>query len=288
MSDANENITNQPDDEMRRGEITNEPPRSADRNEPRQFALPPEGKTWRRRALLFGIPLLLILAFGLVVTAIVQALATAARLQSINNCKMMTLAVNSMADNTSTGDIPPAYGLYPVGSTTKQSFFVNLLPYIEYYNVYTNWTAYSDSPIKTYIAPADPYNPGTDSSISYGSNATVLTVGGHPTLPHSFNGRVAGVILVFERTARSGSTWSGSNHYLSHNYLIDKNGSSSPEFTNADSWSSYETRATALTSAGCVVGMADGNARVVTQNNANAGWSWAMDPSINSGQPAGW
>ncbi len=91
------------------------------------------------------------------------------------------------------------------------------------------------------------------------------------------------VIVVFERTAKSGATWSNSN-----SYLIDKNGSSSPEFTGPNSWSSYGTTATALTSGGCVVGMGDGSARLVNQSNASAGWAWAMDPSINSGQPAGW
>ncbi len=178
--------------------------------------------------------------------------------------------------------IPPSYGEFPVGGTT-QSFFVSLLPYIEQNGLYTNWASNTTTPVKTYIAPWDTYNPGTNGLISYGSNATLLTVGGHPMFPNSFGGRTSSVIVVFERTAKSGATWSSSN-----SYLFDTNGSSSPEFSGPASWSSYGSKATALTSVGCIVGMGDGSSRYVTRGNATAGWSWAMDPSITSAPPAGW
>jgi hypothetical protein len=293
VSEANEDITNQPADGPRRRDFTNEPPRGTDAYEPEQTA-PPKSKTWLLMPLGIAIPVVFIgvtvllsccvvSLIALLIPAVQKVREAAARTQSMNNCKQMGLAVNSIADMTPTGNIPPSYGTFPAGSTTSQSYFVSLLPYIEQGNLYNNWASSSGTPVKTYIAPADPYNPGTSGLISYGSNATVLTVGGQPTFPKSFNGRTSGVIVVFERTAKSGATWSSST-----SYLIDKNGSSSPEFTDSDSWSGYGTKATVLNTAGCVVGMADGSARIVTKDNASAGWSWAMDPSINSGQPAGW
>ena len=45
---------------------------------------------------------------------------------------------------------------------------------------------------------------------------------------------------------------------------------------------------TALSSAGCVVGMGDGSARVVNQASANAAWAWAMSPQNYLPPPSGW
>ena len=194
------------------------------------------------------------------------------------------MAVNNASTTSTRGYIPPSYSPYPPTNTTSgnQSFFVWLLPYIEGGCLYTQSAANSNVPVKSYIAWSDPFNPGISALISYGSNATLLTVDG-ATLPDSFAGRSANVILVFERTAKSGATWNNAG-----SYLMDTNGSSSPEFGAPPSWSGYG-RATSLKDAGCMVGMGDGSARVVTQSNANAGWAWAMDPSIGTTTiPNGW
>jgi hypothetical protein len=292
MSEPNDDITNQPSETPRRREVTDQPQRGNDAYETDQTAPPPaKSKAWIFIVLGVGLAGLLlccpVMGFLLLIPAVQKVREAAARAQSMNNCKQMCLAVNNIASNTSKGDIPPAYGPFPVGGP-NQSFFTALLPYIAEQNLYNTWfaaqaTTYSN-PVKTYIAPGDPNNPGTSGLISYGSNATLLTVGGSPTLPGSFKGRTANIIVVFERTAKSGATWNSSN-----SYLIDSNGSSSPEFGSAASWSSYGTKATALTSAGCIVGFGDGSARVVTQSNANTGWAWAMDPNISSTQiPNGW
>jgi Protein of unknown function (DUF1559) len=288
VSDPNEDITKQPADTPRRRDVTNQSPRGADADESGQVAPPPpKSKTWLYVLLGVGIPLLLcccvISIIPLAFLGVVKVRESAARSQSQNNCKQMVLALNNIASTSTNGQIPPSYGAFPPGGP-KQSFFVSLLPYIEQNYLYMSWATSGNTPVKTYIAPADPNNPGTSGLISYGSNGTLLMrPGAPPTFPGSFGGRTSEVIVVFERTAKSGATWSSSN-----SYLMDTNGSSSPEFTSADSWSSYGTKATALTSAGCVVGMGDGSARVVTESNAKAGWAWAMDPNNNAPLPAGW
>jgi hypothetical protein len=285
MSSASDDITNQPTDERRTTDITDDVPAAKDDFRPERFTVPPlhENKLWCVAVVSGLLFCVVVAAVGLLPPAVQRMREAAARSQSMNNCKQMCLAVNNIASNTSTGDIPPCYGPFPQGKENR-SFFVSLLPYIEQSQLFNNGANLSGQPVKSYIAPADPYNPGTTGLISYGSNATVLTVDGNPTLPGSFNGKRSSTIIVFERTAKSRATWTNDM-----SYLIDGLGTSRPEFTDASSWYFYSSRATALSSAGCIVGLADGSARDVTAGNANAGWAWAMDPNIPGAQaPSGW
>jgi prepilin-type N-terminal cleavage/methylation domain-containing protein len=294
---------------------------------------------------------------GLLIPAVQKVREAAARTQSTNNCKQMCLAVNNCASTSTNGNIPPAFGYFPPygsggglvsNNFAGQSFFVSLLPYIEQGNLITGSdpvtgqailvaNAYTIS-IKTYNAPADPFNPGTDSRISYACNAVLLnsysnTVGvpppASPRLPASFNGRTSQVIVVFEHSplaavpptsdtvlgpywlsgcvvtggtgamsAGSGSPWLGNEPNV---------GTAAPQFSPPATWVS--TNPHAFTSAGVVVGMGDGSARVVTQSNANSAaaytasyyngtavatyaettaWAWAIDPLNTFPQPSGW
>jgi hypothetical protein len=285
MSEPSADITNQRNDAPQTTDITNEVPAANDDFPLERFRLPPveKNKLWSRVVVAALVLCVFVVGAGLLIPSVERVREAAARTQSINNCKQMCLALNNLAGNTKTGDIPSSYGPFPPGAAGNQSFFVSLLPYIEAQDLYNDWPNKTNRPYKPYIAPADPNNPGTSGLISYGSNANLLTVGGSPTLPHSFCGRTSQTIVVFERTAKSGATWSSSN-----SYLIDTYGNSIPEFTDPASWTGYGSSATALTSAGCIVGMGDGSVRVVTQKNANAGWAWAMNPVDASGQPNGW
>jgi len=244
---------------------------------------------------------------GLLIPAVQKVREAAARAQSLNNCKQMVLAVNNVASNTGTGDIPPSIGQFPAGSALTISFFTALLPYIEQQNLYTSWSTGSTAatpviptaPVKTYIAPSDPNNTGTTNAISYGSNGGLLGTSTPAHLPSSFGGRTSGCIVVFERSAISGATWNSiasetttaaPTTSTTASYLIDANFASTPQFTSAGTWTvgTTATTATALTSAGCIVGMGDGSARIVTSGNATAGWSWAMTPTNTAPQPSGW
>jgi prepilin-type N-terminal cleavage/methylation domain-containing protein len=248
----------------------------------------------RRPSAFTLIELLVVIAIiavliGLLIPAVQKVREAAARSQSQNNCKQMCLALNNIASITPTGDVPPSFGEFPVGAGNSQSFFTNLLPYIEQQNLYNSQAL--GSPVKTYIATSDLNNPGKSNLISYGSNATLL--GYAPRFPASFGGRTSAVIVVFERTALSGATWSNNN-----SYLVDSGGNTIPDFNSPSLWAasqSYLTRATGLTAAGCLVGLGDGSARTVTSGNAGGAalsgsnaWGWAMNPNDPSPQPSAW
>jgi prepilin-type N-terminal cleavage/methylation domain-containing protein len=258
---------------------------------------------------------------GLLIPAVQKVREAAARIQSVNNCKQMCLAVNNVASNTSTGDIPPAYGPFPVGSA-PQSFFTALLPYIEQQNLYTTWQAAPGTaltnPVKTYIAPADPNNPGTSALISYASNGVLLNsnqlvAAAPPRLPSSFFGRTSSTIVVMERTGKNWGTWqmiptsaTSSTPTNAYDFLLEgtatggstavtaiPSGTSTtiPEFGSPANWAALAgpyAQATGLTAAGCIVGMGDGSARVVTNGNASAAWGWAINPQNPNPQPSGW
>jgi prepilin-type N-terminal cleavage/methylation domain-containing protein len=270
----------------------------------------------RRRTGFTLVELLVVIAIitiliGLLLPAVQKVREAASRTQSINNCKQMGLAVNNIAGNSSTGNIPPAYGQFPYGNQTPQSFFTALLPFIEQANLATVYNAnvngsstavalYATAPVPTYNAPADPFNPGTDSRISYAANAVLLNgynIPPAPRLPASFLGRTSSVIVVFEHSpigttmgtpapawqagasASSGPYWfataQGGPATTNPPGTLSTNigpapaygGTTLPNFGGASTW--QYTQPHALTAAGIVVGMGDGSSHVVSSGNAS-------------------
>jgi prepilin-type N-terminal cleavage/methylation domain-containing protein len=133
---------------------------------------------------------------GLLVPAVQKVRDAAARMQSANNLKQMSLALHNIA-GTYDGKLPPSYGGFtpapnanwPSGGAEGTIFF-HMLPFIEQDNMYkagnskpnggdgTGYLGYclewNNRPriVKTYIAPADPTNAGSDNNKPYSSYRT--------------------------------------------------------------------------------------------------------------------
>jgi len=136
---------------------------------------------------------------GLLLPAVQKVREAAARAQSQNNLKQITLALHSLHD--AYGKLPGAISSFPMDQNhlwvngawqpaqrgTVQYF---LLPYIEqqaYYNQVNDWSwsTVGMPPIKTFIAPGDGSVPGTGTTwsnraaTSYAANAYVFGVDGN-------------------------------------------------------------------------------------------------------------
>jgi prepilin-type N-terminal cleavage/methylation domain-containing protein len=261
---------------------------------------------------------------GLLIPAVQKVREAAARSTSMNNLKQMGLAVNNLAGNTpAQAYIPPAVGNFPNQGPLTATFFFHLLPNIEQgnvYNLYATTAAANGSglpPIKTYVAPADSFNPGTSNLTSYAANVNFLGLIPTQTSPPRLTngGRTSTTVIIAERSAKSGATW--------NNYTAGASATAAPsagpffyagtplgtstatqvnpyfgpiaQFTGVTSvtvgtsTASYPS-ASALTTAGMMVGMLDGSARIVSQGSAGSPtWLIVCDPvNQNVPVPSNW
>jgi prepilin-type N-terminal cleavage/methylation domain-containing protein len=254
---------------------------------------------------------------GLLLPAVQKVRAAAARMQSSNNLKQMVLAVHNLSSTTNT-TLPPSMGIYP-GVTKKASVFYHLLPYIEQDNLYRTYQANPDqgvpngTPVKTFIAPLDSSNPGTDTHTSYSSNAAVLgnTDGGTVTLVVLTSGKgTSQTVLFMERFASTGAPAANNHHWprinVNGNNLYLGNMTTTTSFPDPVFNATPSTVGVDATAHGfgpvLQVGMADGSVRSVSQSVTTTGkvagfpsvsvWSWACagpsSPFAGAPLPAGW
>jgi hypothetical protein len=272
-----DDITDRPAAGPRRGDFTDEPRRDEDAYEPERPAPPPKGggKVVLIVVLsLLGVGLLALcplVAIGLLIPAVAKVREAAARAQSQNNLHQIGIAMLSCSDSN-LGALPPANGTYPPGGQKSGSFFYHLLPYLAQGNLYL-----VDPPpevaVKTYVAPADARNPGTNGTISYCTNGTVFT--NSPRFPQSFMFHgTANVICVMERSGMDGAhKWNNTNNVLG-------TPGSPPPFPQfgADPPAYLEGSPHALNGHTCQVLLGDGSARAIAKTQP-AGWKWACDPA---------
>jgi len=245
-------------------------------------------RTLQRRPRAFTlIELLVVIAIiailiGLLLPAVQKVREAAARAQSQNNLHQMGLAVHNVGSTSTQTYIPPAQGQFPLGGPTG-TFFYFILPYMEGQNIINQGAV--TSPVKTYVSPSDPFNPGNGPLCSYACNGTFLT--GQPKITNG--GRTSTTVIVAERSAKCGVNWAGGGTGTAAQ-AVYFTATQVPNFGPPTSWASASTTAvpapaTALGAAGCNVLMLDGSARSVSTGNVgNGAWLIVCDP-VGQGLP---
>jgi prepilin-type N-terminal cleavage/methylation domain-containing protein len=265
---------------------------------------------------------------GLLLPAVQKVREAAARMQSSNNLKQMCLALHSLS-SASDQPLPQSAGPF-LGEPQIATVFYHMLPAIEQNNIYQTYLSNPDkgvpqssTPVKTFIAPLDYTNPGTDTHTSYSSNAAVLgfatskSPGTTVRILDLTNGKGTGnTILFMERFASTG-TAAANNHHWPHTNnggcdLYFANQTTTTNFPNptfgatAASVAAIDSVATTATANAFTsvlqVGMADGSVRSVNSSVTTTGgvagypaasiWSWAcagpLNPIAASPPPNGW
>ncbi len=149
-------------------------------------------------------------------------------------------------------------------------------------NLYTrNAITPVDEPVKTYIAPCDPRNLGTNATISYCTNGTVLSC--TPRYPTSFGGRTSSIICVMERSGMDGAhKWNNTNNVLG----TPGNAPPFPQLSANPSTYKDGSPQGFYPSGSCIVGFADGHAKLIVAKD-QALWNGLCDPA-GSPPPPGW
>jgi prepilin-type N-terminal cleavage/methylation domain-containing protein len=251
---------------------------------------------------------------GLLLPAVQKVREAAARTQSTNNLKQMSVAVQDCASNFD-GQMPPAIGWFQGKNGT---WFFHILPYIEQDNVWR--TASTGTPIKTYYAPLDAGNPGNQPYTSYCLNAnnppnnplfvnapnnplTSTTPNTYSRMPAAFGTKgSSNTIILGERFAVIGSTarqWNSTattqgatSTWLDGTGNTAGNGATPTtgciENPQVPYTSASAVKFHAFSAAGCQVTLGDGSARTVSMAVAPSTWAWACSVITTSPPPADW
>ncbi|HWG45036.1 MAG TPA: DUF1559 domain-containing protein [Gemmataceae bacterium] len=280
------------------------------------------GKRWHGFTLIELLVVLAIIAvlIGLLLPAVQKIRAAAARAQSRNNLKQITLALHNCND---TYNKLPACKCWfpqqgpstwtPASHGTLQYF---LLPFMEQQNLYNTTTNYSWTItgvyVKTFIAPGDPSMPsnflayGGRPATSYAANFFVFSdeiggrgmpsgQGGYAQIPATIPDGTSNTIAFGEKFCICHQYANG--HQNQYEHIWNEDGETQtqwspyvfvqqPPMFNANyngncQWYLYGT----FSSAGVMVSLMDGSVRLISSGISSDTWAHAL--LANDGQPMG-
>jgi prepilin-type N-terminal cleavage/methylation domain-containing protein len=255
---------------------------------------------------------------GLLLPAVQKVRAAAARMQSSNNLKQISLALHS--HESALGQMPQAMGFAAGNNGVFANVFFHILPYVEQEALYqsqnpvagmevNNWLL---RPPTAYLNPADPSQGGHPlpdpgwTTIGYAANAPALGTahGGkqgtnrRANLQNGFPDGTSNTIVFVERYARHWELpWDPG--FSSTNLAFASGGGWLESWINQDYYAEppqvdVTPRAATLDRAHgahggvCLVGLADGSVRGITAGITLFTWQSACNPSDGNVLGADW
>jgi prepilin-type N-terminal cleavage/methylation domain-containing protein len=275
---------------------------------------------WKRGRGFTLIELLVVIAIiailiGLLLPAVQKVREAAARTQSTNNLKQMTLALHACNDTYK--QLPCAVGMFPANGWSSNwtpanqgIIFFYILPFIEQQNIYNQtwaWSWKNDNlgkpVIKTFIAPGDPSVPSTGASNwgSWGATSYFVNCfafqgnqfgqyyqGSQARIAATFTDGTSNTIGFAEHFGNCGSGQYAWSNGWSGNSFPGPGGSSAyfPAILNFNLPQYGATLANCnypqcqgFSSGGILVSMCDGSVRLVSSGVSQASWQYALTPS---------
>ena len=272
-------------------------------------------RKWRGFTLIELLVVIAIIAIliGLLLPAVQKVREAAARTQSQNNLKQMSLALHSC--NDALGKLPPTLGFYPSGQPWNNTnswapakhgtLQYYILPFMEADNIYkatSNWSWNSGTAVvKSYIAPGDPTTPaggltwGNRGATSYAANGFVFGTGntdsgswanspqgadgGQARIPATFQDGTSNTVVFSERFTICQSR--------QHIWGEDGSGQAwAPAFYNqrlpqfgVNQNNCDPDGLQAFSVAGIIVGLGDGSVRMVSAGVSGSTWAAACTPA---------
>jgi type II secretory pathway pseudopilin PulG len=241
---------------------------------------------------------ILVFVLGLLIPAVQQVRRAASRTNSLNNLRQIAIAMHNVNDTYK--KMPPVVGSFPNKDEKAGTLFFHILPFIEQQNIYqkaegdVNKFATYGIVIPTYLnrndksAPPDDRWKGWLATSNYAANWMVFgnTLGGTASIPATFPDGTSNTIVFAERYQMCNGNpcaWGYSSlYYWAPMFAFYSKG----KFQNAPKQADCNPAlAQAIDPSGIQVALADGSARMVSENISSETWWNATDPA--DGNPLG-
>jgi prepilin-type processing-associated H-X9-DG protein len=236
----------------------------------------------KQRAGFTLIQLLVVIAIiailiGLLLPAVQKVREAAARTQSANNIKQISLALHNCL--SAYNQVPPSAGKF---ATKDGTLFFHILPFIEQDNLYK--AGLTNVAVKVYVAPADPTQQGNQPLTSYASNLAVFTLEPTNIIKTLANKGTSNTCWVTERYAVAGEkkhAWGDTAPLAT--YITG--GPKAMFECDVPAANAANDSAQGFFPTGMNIGMADGSVRFLSSQTKQKTFQWACDPKNTDKMP---